>query len=292
MVPCIKLVLDMVIKIKVILFAFVGIVSSVSYSQSWQLTFKPYFGGVSLCTQRSGKVVMDDNIVYANGYKPTSYSIFDNLCLSSSYSLGFLSDIYQLKNKWTLGVGLNVYTSSQAFYKLKAIGGNYDLFNVYVVSDKDIVYGNSKYLRFVETGPVDFQLLAMCSKEMNIRVNNRENTIHSIGIGAGCTNMKASDDMEVYSEIDKYTYKKYTNHKIHPFLLLRYEVLLRNKKQRNLFSVALSYQQGIFKVGHIEVEDVYNYWAFKSQGYVSRGSSFYLSVSRPFVIIPPKQNKI
>jgi hypothetical protein len=149
---------------------------------------------------------------------------------------------------------------------------------------ENILYQNTTYERLIDMGPMDFQIFSLFSKDLEIQMNKKTNQLHTFSFGLGATNMKASYDYLQESLLGRITYKKYTSHNILPFCLLRYEVLFRTKQKKNLFSLALSYQQGFFKVDRIEMIDIYDIGPYYSQAAVSRGSSLYLSLSRPFTI--------
>lgn len=271
---------------------FILVVSSHCYSQQWMLTLRPYVGGPTLSTQKN-KIVMDNNVNFSNFMNVAAYSFTDNLSLSWEYNWSLLVDIYRFKNNWRLGLGFSVYGGSQTFLKAEAFDAYTWMPNQHTLYGNNIVYSNSHYENLIAIGPLDFEVFALFSKDLNIELNTRINQVHSFSLGFGATNMKASYDMEEYNlNLGKTTYKKYTSHKILPFSLLRYEVLFLSRKKKNLFSLALTYQQGFFKVARMEMLDVYNVGPYTSQSATSRGSSFYLSLSRPFSIISgDKSNK-
>ena len=266
-------------------FIIILFVSSFCYSQHWMLTLHPYIGGPSLSTQRMEKVVMDENLVFSNGHNTEAYSFSDNVSLSGQYNLSLLANVYRFKNNWRLGVGFGVYNGSRAFLKAAAYNASNELSdNEYDLYGENILYQNTTYERLIEMGPVDFQIFSLLSKDLEYQLNTRTNQLHSFSFGLGVTNMKASYDQYIENLLGKITYKKYTSHNILPFCLLRYEVLFRTKQKKNLFSLALSYQQGFFKVDRMEMIDIYDIGPYYSQAAVSRGSSLYLSLSRPFTI--------
>ena len=266
-------------------------VSSICYSQKWICNIRPYIGGLCLTTQRMEKTKMDENVIYSNGLSFVSNSFADNICFNSEYSLNLLTDIYQFRNKWRVGVGIGFYSGSDNFLKtstsnvLDGYSGNLKTVN-YTVFNNNLWYATTSYSQSDEMGPLPIQVFGVMSKDLNLQFNNRINQIHSISLGLGATRMNPNVNGGFFLTPNYLTtYKRYTDYKMHPFCLFRYEVLFRTKKEKNLFSIALSYQQGFFKVARMEVIDIYNYWSFYSQASVSRGSSFNLTLSRPFNIV-------
>jgi hypothetical protein len=267
---------------KVVLISLLSVVSGVCHSQHWFLRVKPMIGTPIASFQRFDKVVYDPVINYSNGNKPSNISITDNVELRLQYNIELFADFYQINPKWKIGAGFGVYNGARAFLKV-----NSNEQNSKQIWLDEIVLGNAQNASSGSIGPVDFNMYSLVTRNIEAKINGRENLEYYLSIGAGFTKNKKND--RSWENEGIWIYETYKSHNYFPFLLLRYELEFLTKKGGNLFNCSITYQQGIYKVGKFTHFDIYDQGSFEYQQSNSRGSSIGVSISKPFYLKRPKQ---